>query len=147
MILIFIGILLLWTGNLLRSGDIRGFQSMARMYTRLAAMPKKGWLTKALFSFINYESLMLYDCDWTTMVLWLHPEIFLFFFLFKSFLNSNFLFSLRKIGMQKLSSIWSTVPSTIMGLLLGYCVKIITFGPVQFIMWKWNVRLLFNSWQ
>ncbi|KAH9799540.1 UBC core domain-containing protein [Citrus sinensis] len=30
------------SGNLLRSGDIRGFQSMARMYTRLAAMPKKG---------------------------------------------------------------------------------------------------------
>uniref|UniRef100_A0A804NTP3 UBC core domain-containing protein n=1 Tax=Zea mays TaxID=4577 RepID=A0A804NTP3_MAIZE len=28
--------------NLLRSGDIRGYQSMARMYTRLAAMPKKG---------------------------------------------------------------------------------------------------------
>ncbi|TXG62028.1 hypothetical protein EZV62_013391 [Acer yangbiense] len=32
----------LWTGNLLRSGDTRGYQSMARMYTRLAAMPKKG---------------------------------------------------------------------------------------------------------
>ncbi|KAK8706774.1 hypothetical protein V6N13_057850 [Hibiscus sabdariffa] len=32
----------LLAGNLLRSGDIRGFQSMARMYTRLAAMPKKG---------------------------------------------------------------------------------------------------------
>ncbi|GAB2284848.1 hypothetical protein Dimus_019301 [Dionaea muscipula] len=30
------------SGNLLRSGDVRGFQSMARMYTRLAAMPKKG---------------------------------------------------------------------------------------------------------
>ncbi|KAA3457998.1 protein PEROXIN-4 isoform X2 [Gossypium australe] len=30
------------SGNLLRSGDMRGFQSMARMYTRLAAMPKKG---------------------------------------------------------------------------------------------------------
>lgn len=30
------------TGNLLRSGDVRGFQSMAKMYTRLAAMPKKG---------------------------------------------------------------------------------------------------------
>ncbi|MCD7469520.1 hypothetical protein HAX54_008621 [Datura stramonium] len=30
------------SGNLLRSGDIRGYQSMARMYTRLAAMPKKG---------------------------------------------------------------------------------------------------------
>ncbi|CAN6251638.1 unnamed protein product, partial [Urochloa humidicola] len=29
------------SGNLLRSGDIRGFQSMARMYTKLAAMPKK----------------------------------------------------------------------------------------------------------
>ncbi|VAI21001.1 unnamed protein product [Triticum turgidum subsp. durum] len=29
------------SGNLLRSGDIRGYQSMARMYTRLAAMPKK----------------------------------------------------------------------------------------------------------
>nr|VDC58641.1 unnamed protein product [Brassica rapa] len=28
--------------NLLRSGDVRGFNSMARMYTRLAAMPKKG---------------------------------------------------------------------------------------------------------
>ncbi|CAL5394852.1 unnamed protein product [Camellia sinensis] len=28
--------------NLLRSGDIRGYQSMARMYTRLAAMSKKG---------------------------------------------------------------------------------------------------------
>lgn len=35
-------------GNLLRSGDIRGYQSMARMYTRLAAMPKKGWLDKLL---------------------------------------------------------------------------------------------------
>lgn len=33
-------------GNLLRSGDIRGYQSMARMYTRLAAMPKKGWSLK-----------------------------------------------------------------------------------------------------
>ncbi|KAF3636771.1 Protein PEROXIN-4 [Capsicum annuum] len=31
-------------GNLLRSGDIRGYQSMARMYTRLAAMPKKGFI-------------------------------------------------------------------------------------------------------
>eukprot|EP00262_Sarcandra_glabra_P010055 TRINITY_DN24930_c0_g1_i1.p1 TRINITY_DN24930_c0_g1~~TRINITY_DN24930_c0_g1_i1.p1 ORF type:complete len:158 (-),score=27.61 TRINITY_DN24930_c0_g1_i1:423-896(-) len=30
------------SGNLLRSGDLRGYQSMARMYTRLAAMPKKG---------------------------------------------------------------------------------------------------------
>ncbi|WVZ19472.1 hypothetical protein V8G54_006794 [Vigna mungo] len=30
------------SGNLLRSGDVRGYQSMARMYTRLAAMPKKG---------------------------------------------------------------------------------------------------------
>ncbi|OAY80568.1 Protein PEROXIN-4, partial [Ananas comosus] len=30
------------SGNLLRSGDIRGYRSMARMYTRLAAMPKKG---------------------------------------------------------------------------------------------------------
>ncbi|KAL2544808.1 protein PEROXIN-4 [Forsythia ovata] len=30
------------SGNLLRPGDIRGYQSMARMYTRLAAMPKKG---------------------------------------------------------------------------------------------------------
>jgi len=30
------------TGNLLRSGDVRGYQSMAKMYTRLAAMPKKG---------------------------------------------------------------------------------------------------------
>ncbi|KAF6137820.1 hypothetical protein GIB67_025247 [Kingdonia uniflora] len=30
------------SGNLLRSGDVRGFHSMARMYTRLAAMPKKG---------------------------------------------------------------------------------------------------------
>ncbi|XP_020887885.1 protein PEROXIN-4 isoform X2 [Arabidopsis lyrata subsp. lyrata] len=30
------------SGNLLRSGDVRGFNSMARMYTRLAAMPKKG---------------------------------------------------------------------------------------------------------
>uniref|UniRef100_A0A803N2U3 E2 ubiquitin-conjugating enzyme n=1 Tax=Chenopodium quinoa TaxID=63459 RepID=A0A803N2U3_CHEQI len=30
------------SGNLLRSGDLRGFQSMAKMYTRLAAMPKKG---------------------------------------------------------------------------------------------------------
>ncbi|KAG8657308.1 hypothetical protein MANES_03G062150v8 [Manihot esculenta] len=30
------------TGNLLRSGDIRGYQSMARMYTRLAASAKKG---------------------------------------------------------------------------------------------------------
>ncbi|XP_012077418.1 protein PEROXIN-4 isoform X1 [Jatropha curcas] len=30
------------SGNLLRSGDIRGYQSMARMYTRLAASPKKG---------------------------------------------------------------------------------------------------------
>ncbi|KAD5317822.1 hypothetical protein E3N88_17768 [Mikania micrantha] len=30
------------SGNLLRSGDVRGFQSMAKMYTRLAAMPKKG---------------------------------------------------------------------------------------------------------
>ncbi|KAL2555530.1 protein PEROXIN-4 [Forsythia ovata] len=30
------------SGNLLRSGDIRGYQSMAKMYTRLAAMPKKG---------------------------------------------------------------------------------------------------------
>uniref|UniRef100_A0A0D3F7Z5 E2 ubiquitin-conjugating enzyme n=1 Tax=Oryza barthii TaxID=65489 RepID=A0A0D3F7Z5_9ORYZ len=30
------------SGNLLRSGDIRGYQSMARMYTRLAAMAKKG---------------------------------------------------------------------------------------------------------
>ncbi|KAF8689514.1 hypothetical protein HU200_041842 [Digitaria exilis] len=29
------------SGNLLRSGDVRGFQSMARMYTKLAAMPKK----------------------------------------------------------------------------------------------------------
>ncbi|KAL3566232.1 hypothetical protein D5086_031647 [Populus alba] len=29
-------------GNLLRSGDVRGYQSMARMYTRLAASPKKG---------------------------------------------------------------------------------------------------------
>jgi hypothetical protein len=37
-----IGLYLLGPGNLLRSGDIRGFQSMARMYTRLAAMPKKG---------------------------------------------------------------------------------------------------------
>lgn len=36
--LIFFGV----TGNLLRSGDVRGYQSMARMYTRLAAMPKKG---------------------------------------------------------------------------------------------------------
>ncbi|KAG6739382.1 hypothetical protein POTOM_056977 [Populus tomentosa] len=36
----------LWYGknvrNLLRSGDVRGYQSMARMYTRLAASPKKG---------------------------------------------------------------------------------------------------------
>ncbi|GMP23990.1 hypothetical protein CsSME_00001403 [Camellia sinensis var. sinensis] len=33
-----------WTlvGNLLRFGDIRGYRSMARMYTRLAAMSKKG---------------------------------------------------------------------------------------------------------
>ncbi|CAM8959063.1 hypothetical protein QQ045_003246 [Rhodiola kirilowii] len=30
------------SGNLLRSGDKRGFLSMARMYTKLAAMPKKG---------------------------------------------------------------------------------------------------------
>ncbi|KAL5722446.1 E2 ubiquitin-conjugating enzyme [Ranunculus cassubicifolius] len=30
------------SGNLLRSGDMRGYQSMARMYTRLAAAPKKG---------------------------------------------------------------------------------------------------------
>ncbi|XP_042421788.1 protein PEROXIN-4-like isoform X1 [Zingiber officinale] len=30
------------SGNLLRSGDIRGYCSMARMYTRLAAAPKKG---------------------------------------------------------------------------------------------------------
>ncbi|MQM00654.1 hypothetical protein Taro_033389 [Colocasia esculenta] len=30
------------SGNLLRSGDLRGYRSMARMYTRLAAMPKKG---------------------------------------------------------------------------------------------------------
>ncbi|KAJ6382844.1 hypothetical protein OIU77_031298 [Salix suchowensis] len=30
------------SGNLLRSGDVRGYQSMARMYTRLAASPKKG---------------------------------------------------------------------------------------------------------
>ncbi|KAL9268831.1 PEROXIN-4-like protein [Drosera capensis] len=30
------------SGNLLRSGDTRGFHSMARMYTKLAAMPKKG---------------------------------------------------------------------------------------------------------
>ncbi|CDY19796.1 BnaA09g04490D [Brassica napus] len=30
------------SGNLLRSGDVRGFNSMAHMYTRLAAMPKKG---------------------------------------------------------------------------------------------------------
>ncbi|KAI5403321.1 E2 ubiquitin-protein ligase peroxin 4, partial [Lathyrus oleraceus] len=30
------------SGNLLRSGDVRGYRSMARMYTRLAAMPKKG---------------------------------------------------------------------------------------------------------
>ncbi|XP_010421434.1 PREDICTED: protein PEROXIN-4-like isoform X2 [Camelina sativa] len=30
------------SGNLLRSGDVRGFNSMASMYTRLAAMPKKG---------------------------------------------------------------------------------------------------------
>ena len=30
------------SGNLLRSGDLRGYYSMARMYTRLAAMPKKG---------------------------------------------------------------------------------------------------------
>ncbi|KAJ6674108.1 hypothetical protein OIU85_013048 [Salix viminalis] len=30
------------SGNLLRSGDNRGYQSMARMYTRLAASPKKG---------------------------------------------------------------------------------------------------------
>ncbi|XP_077210938.1 TOM1-like protein 8 isoform X2 [Tasmannia lanceolata] len=29
-------------GNLLRSGDVRGYQSMAKLYTRLAAMPKKG---------------------------------------------------------------------------------------------------------
>jgi len=35
-------ILVVVTGNLLRSGDVRGYQSMARMYTRLAAMPKKG---------------------------------------------------------------------------------------------------------
>ncbi|XP_024310317.1 protein PEROXIN-4 [Brachypodium distachyon] len=28
-------------GNLLRSGDIRGYQSVARIYTRLAAVPKK----------------------------------------------------------------------------------------------------------
>lgn len=35
--------LALFVGNLLRSGDVRGYQSMARMYTRLAAMPKKGW--------------------------------------------------------------------------------------------------------
>ncbi|KAK8939365.1 Protein PEROXIN-4 [Platanthera guangdongensis] len=34
--------LLFSLGNLLRSGDIRGYQSMARMYTRLAAIPKKG---------------------------------------------------------------------------------------------------------
>uniref|UniRef100_A0A0D9VIP2 E2 ubiquitin-conjugating enzyme n=1 Tax=Leersia perrieri TaxID=77586 RepID=A0A0D9VIP2_9ORYZ len=34
------------SGNLLRSGDIRGYQSMARMYTRLAAMPKKDNLVK-----------------------------------------------------------------------------------------------------
>ncbi|KAF9681125.1 hypothetical protein SADUNF_Sadunf06G0193000 [Salix dunnii] len=31
-----------WHCNLLRSGDVRGYQSMARMYTRLAASPKKG---------------------------------------------------------------------------------------------------------
>ncbi|KAI5354655.1 hypothetical protein L3X38_007550 [Prunus dulcis] len=30
------------SGNLLRSGDLRGYYSMARMYTKLAAMPKKG---------------------------------------------------------------------------------------------------------
>ncbi|KAL2493661.1 Protein PEROXIN-4 [Forsythia ovata] len=30
------------SGNLLHSGDIRGYQLMSRMYTRLAAMPKKG---------------------------------------------------------------------------------------------------------
>ncbi|KAF2286970.1 hypothetical protein GH714_036453 [Hevea brasiliensis] len=30
------------SGNLLRSGDIRGYQSMARMYARLAASAKKG---------------------------------------------------------------------------------------------------------
>lgn len=38
------GSFILCSGNLLRSGDIRGYQSMARMYTRLAAMPKKGWI-------------------------------------------------------------------------------------------------------
>ncbi|XP_031495747.1 protein PEROXIN-4 [Nymphaea colorata] len=30
------------SGNLLRSGDYRGYYSMARMYTKLAAMSKKG---------------------------------------------------------------------------------------------------------
>lgn len=37
-------------GNLLRSGDVRGYQSMARMYTRLAAMPKKGWMISDIVS-------------------------------------------------------------------------------------------------
>lgn len=49
--------LLLFKGNLLRSGDVRGFNSMARMYTRLAAMPKKGWWL-LLLSLNSYQKMI-----------------------------------------------------------------------------------------
>lgn len=51
-------------GNLLRSGDIRGYQSMARMYTRLAAIAQEAVIS--LLSHISdsaiKSSIFRYSC-------------------------------------------------------------------------------------
>jgi len=45
-------------GNLLRSSDIRGYQSMPRMYTRLVVMPKKN-VAKAFLHMFCSEMVIL----------------------------------------------------------------------------------------
>lgn len=65
------------TGNLLRSGDIRGYQSMARMYTRLAAMPKKGWSIWSGFCICFFILLDRHVCGLLLVVLKTNIENYL----------------------------------------------------------------------
>ena len=113
MVFISIGLYLLGPGNLLRSGDIRGFQSMAKMYTRLAAMPKKGWIAQVLFVLIALSAVLLLLCKETLNAIDARWQLFLVIFLFHS--TCNMLTSECYLGNENLQNWkWSDFVSHIL---------------------------------
>lgn len=102
MVFISIGLYLLGPGNLLRSGDIRGFQSMAKMYTRLAAMPKKGWIAQVLVVLIALSVVLLLLCK-NLKCNWCRWQLFLIIFLFRSTCNNVICLQVNVILGMKIS--------------------------------------------